>query len=265
MERLSRAPVSLVLAVIRFSPVENMEEKYLPAILDALRQAGYPVNKSGKVREIVIGMEGPVMTNAVERAHWEVRSLDETRSVILGKDRIVFQEGNHQDHATLFAEIERVLGIMLPLVGELVAEQVALRYLDYFTASAELPLEKHLQSGMLGWPSAALANAAGKKIQLQQFGAQDERTQLALRVARGEFDGVFPGDLMPHAPKSRIQVAKKTDGTPADAVILDTDHAKTDRFMCTAKEAIQRLDRLHAGIHQVFMDVTTPEGRFQWQ
>ena len=48
-KKLTHAPLSLVLAQVRFSPLFLMGE-YVPRIQDQLRQKGYPVNASVTVK-----------------------------------------------------------------------------------------------------------------------------------------------------------------------------------------------------------------------
>ena len=51
---LSAQPLILVLCQVRFSPVRQMT-RYTPAIQDAFRRAGFPIERAGKVRQVTFG------------------------------------------------------------------------------------------------------------------------------------------------------------------------------------------------------------------
>jgi uncharacterized protein (TIGR04255 family) len=76
-DRLTNAPLSLVLAQVRFSPLFLMAE-YVPRIQDQLRQKGYPVNASVTVKERQLTPGGSA---ARDREHWEFMSKDRRTSV----------------------------------------------------------------------------------------------------------------------------------------------------------------------------------------
>ena len=58
---LSAQPLVLVLCHLRFSPVRQME-RYIPAIQDAFRRTGFPIERAGKVHQVTFTPSGSALS-----------------------------------------------------------------------------------------------------------------------------------------------------------------------------------------------------------
>ncbi len=91
-EKLTNSPLVLSLCQVRFSRLEAMGE-YIPAILKELR-ADFPVNLSGQVQEVVMGVQG-IRTS--DRQRWEFVSQERHSSVVVNDGFVTFQTTDY-DH-----------------------------------------------------------------------------------------------------------------------------------------------------------------------
>ena len=80
----------LVLCQVRFSPVRRMG-RYIPAIQEAFRRAGFPIERAGKVQQVTFGPGDGVPVQVVEQQRWEYRNRDETRSIMVTQDSVTLQ------------------------------------------------------------------------------------------------------------------------------------------------------------------------------
>ena len=63
----------LVLGQVRFSPVRQMSD-YIPAIQEEFRRHGFPIERAGKVQQLIFGPSGGVPVQVVEEQRWEYRT-----------------------------------------------------------------------------------------------------------------------------------------------------------------------------------------------
>lgn len=87
---LSAQPLVLVLCQVRFSPVRQME-RYIPAIQDAFRRHGFPIERAGKVQQVTFRSSGSALVEVVEQQRWEYRNRDETSSILVMQDSVILQ------------------------------------------------------------------------------------------------------------------------------------------------------------------------------
>src|SRR4051812_42041267 len=85
---LAHQPLALVLAQVKFSPIRQIAQ-YVPAIQEAFRRGGYPIERPGKVQQIVLAALGSAQIT--EQPRWEYRTREETRSVLLLEEGVVLQ------------------------------------------------------------------------------------------------------------------------------------------------------------------------------
>ena len=79
---LANQPLVLVLGQVRFSPVRQMND-YIPAIQEEFRRHGFPLERAGKVQQLIFGPSGGVPVQVVEEQRWEYRTRDETWSILV--------------------------------------------------------------------------------------------------------------------------------------------------------------------------------------
>ena len=129
---LSNQPLVLVLGQVRFSPVRQMSD-YIPAIQEEFRRYGFPIERAGKVQQLILGPAGGVPVQVVEEQRWEYRTRDETWSILVMQDCVVLQTtayGRFEDFAD---KLRHALGTVLAKTEHDrlgVVQRVGLRYVD---------------------------------------------------------------------------------------------------------------------------------------
>ena len=66
---LANQPLVLVLGQVRFSPVRQIAD-YIPAIQEEFRRHGFPLERAGKVQQLIFGPAGGVPVQVVEEQRW---------------------------------------------------------------------------------------------------------------------------------------------------------------------------------------------------
>ena len=108
-------------------------ERYTPAIQDAFRRTGFPIERAGKVRQVTFGPSDSAPVQMVEQQRWEYRNREETWSVLVTADSVILQTTAY----TRFEEFAERLQLAVSTVlteSELaqfgVVHRVGLRYID---------------------------------------------------------------------------------------------------------------------------------------
>ena len=66
-------------------------ERYIPAIQDAFRRTGFPIERAGKVQQVTFEAGGSAPVQMVEQQRWEYRDREETTSVLVTQDNVILQ------------------------------------------------------------------------------------------------------------------------------------------------------------------------------
>ena len=122
---LSSQPLILVLCQLRFSPVRQMN-RYTPAIQDAFRRTGFPIERAGKVRQVTFTPSGSAPVQMVEQQRWEYRNREETWSVLVTQDSVILQ-------TTAYTRFERFAERLQSAVNTVLTESE-----EYRTRSSSL-------------------------------------------------------------------------------------------------------------------------------
>ena len=89
-EPLSRQPLVLALCQVRFSTVQVGD--YIPAIQEEFRRRGLPIERAGKVQQLIFVPGGGAPIQAVEQQRWEYRTKDEFWSILVMADSVVLPD-----------------------------------------------------------------------------------------------------------------------------------------------------------------------------
>ena len=65
--------------------------RYTPAIQDAFRRTGFPIERSGKVHQVTFTPSDSAPVQMVELQRWEYRNREETWSVLVTEDSVILQ------------------------------------------------------------------------------------------------------------------------------------------------------------------------------
>lgn len=247
---LSKNPLVLVLAQVRFSPVRTMDT-YIPGIQEAFRRHGFPIERAGKIQQLTIT---PTGIQAVEQERWEFRNKDERWSVTVLQDSVVLQTtsyGKFEDFAekleaavkTVFDQTEQdKLGII---------QRVGLRYIDIIQPRDGESYRDYLREGFHGAADAPFQKGS-HRLYVESVGLTDVGDTpgtLILRVAQNDQGFDLPPDLVGGAPKRQPRAKAGELVT-----LVDMDHSIEGNFDPAAKWVKQRAYKLHDHLVDAFHD-----------
>jgi len=213
-KKLTHAPLSLVLAQVRFSPLFLMGE-YVPRIQDQLRQKGYPVNASVTVKELQFTPGGSA---ARDREHWEFMSKDRRTSVVVTEGFVVVQTTAYEDFEHFIAQLKAVVATVNDTVGGLLVERIGLRYVDAIVPKSGETWRQYVQTTLHGFDSPLFNES--KTLRLHQTIAETDVGHIIVRLHQNLDAAVLPPDL-----GTGVLKAQPTPAKPGEVVTLvDVDH-----------------------------------------
>ncbi len=254
---LSKQPLALVLAQVRFSPVRQMD-RYIPQIQEAFRRSDFPIERSGKVRQVTFGLQGAPVQMA-EQDRWEYRTRDERWSVLVFEDSLVLQTTNygrfeefaerlHSALSTVLAETEHDrLGIV---------ERVGLRYVDVIQPQQNEDYRAYLRSGLHGVADQVF-QAGTHRTHIESTGqttVDDLEGTLVVRIAQNDLGLSLPPDLLEAAPKHEPRAARGELLT-----LVDMDHFIVGTFDPAAHQIIEKAYIMHDHIIETFHEHVVSE------
>jgi uncharacterized protein (TIGR04255 family) len=213
--KLSRSPLSLVLAQVRFERLEAMGD-YMPAIQDRLRRSGYPLNKSGRITEVQVTQQG---TRQSERPHWEFLSKDRHTGVVLNEGFVVLQTTKYEGFEQFLDAFVQVIRTVSEEVHGLYIQRVGLRYVDAIQAREGESWKDYVQPGLHGFEGDVFRE--GSTLSLHQTVARTRDGTMIVRLMQTRDGALLPPDLL---ATSLAQPAISPPTQGALVTLLDIDH-----------------------------------------
>ncbi len=144
-QKLPRAPLIFVLALIRFTPVLKMAV-YVPDIQDRLRKQGFPKYRHESVQNIMIGSPTPL--EAISRWVFD-RSENETQ-VVLSTDAIAVQTASYGTFSNFLEDVKNAFQPLAEYAQPDSIQQIGLRYVDLLSDIDDIKCDDLLQAGLRG-------------------------------------------------------------------------------------------------------------------
>ena len=264
-EPLSAQPLVLVLCQVRFSAVRQME-RYIPAIQDAFRRTGFPIERSGKVHQVTFGPGSSAPVQMVEQQRWEYRNREETWSVLVTEDNVTLQTTAY----TRFEQFAERLHLAVNTVltesehdGYGVVHRVGLRYIDVVRPGADKGFRYYLRQGLHGVPDEVFQ--PGRHLLHVESRGQTVVSGLTgtmiVRIVQNDQGHSLPPDLMAAAP------AYSPRAGPGDLVtLIDMDHYVEGTFDPDSEWVVARAYEMHDHIIETFHNqVVTEDASKEWK
>ena len=264
-EPLSAQPLVLVLCQVRFSPVRQME-RYIPAIQDAFRRTGFPIERAGKVHQVSLEPGGSAPVQMVEQQRWEYRNREETWSVVVTEENVILQTTAY----TRFEEFaERLQSAVHTVLAESeheglgVVHRVGLRYIDVVLANAGNDFRFYLREGLHGVPDEVF-QPGRHLLHLESRGqtmvGSDPGTMI-IRIVQNDQGHSLPSDLLAAAPRHSPRAG------PGELItLIDMDHYVEGTFDPDSEWVVARAYEMHDHIVETFHDhVVTREAIEEWK
>lgn len=260
---LSRQPLVLVLCQVRFSTVQVGD--YIAKIQEEFRRKGFPIERAGKVQQLILAPAGGAPIQAVEQQRWEYRTRDEYWSILVMPDSVVLQTTAYERfegfakqlrHAvdTVFAKTEHNrLGVV---------HRVGLRYIDAVRPRSREDFRFYLRDGFHGIADNVFQDGT-QRLHVESAG----KTQvgevpgtMVVRVVQNDQGLLVPPDLVGSAPRQ---------GLSADAgeliTLIDMDHYVEGSFDPDTRWIVETAYEMHDQIVETFhKQVVTAEAIAAW-
>ena len=262
---LANQPLVLVLGQVRFSPVRQMSD-YIPAIQEEFRRHGFPIERAGKVQQLIFGPSGGVPVQVVEEQRWEYRTRDETWSILVMQNCVVLQ-------TTAYGRFEHFADRLLHAVGTVlsktehdqlgVVERVGLRYVDVVRPRDGEDFRFYLRPGFHGVADEVF-RAGTHRLHVESTGRTsvgDVSGTLIVRVVQNDQGVSLPPDLVGGAPKLAPRAVNGELIT-----LIDMDHYIEGNFQPEAGWIVARMYEMHDHIVETFHDhVVTEDAVTVWK
>ena len=244
-----------MLCQVRIAAVRDMAS-YIPALQDRLRRDGFPVDVSKEVLDLSVQAEGPATER--RRAHWEFRSLDEDRSIIVGDGAVVVQTTAYDCFESFLTTLSFAMAAVDAAVGDLVVERVGLRYVDFIDPRPGESWKDYVKPGYHGQENDIVRPETSVHF-AQTVADTGPGQQMIVRLTQNRDGNLLPPDLAPHHPV----LAKRVE--PGNlATLLDLDHYREARQPFEIGKVVETAWTLHDGLDVMFRDVVTKHAMEVW-
>ena len=248
---LSHQPLVLVLGQVRFSPVRQMGD-YISAIQEEFRRYGFPIERAGKVQQLILGPAGGVPVQVIEEQRWEYRTRDETWSILVMQDCVVLQTtayGRFEDFAD---KLRHALGTVLAKTEHDrlgVVQRVGLRYVDVVQPREGEDFRFYLRDGFHGVADEVFRPGT-HRLHVESTGRTsvgDVPGTLVVRVVQNDQGVSLPPDLVGGAPRHASRAAAGELIT-----LIDMDHYIEGNFNPDAEWVAARTYEMHDDVIETF-------------
>lgn len=254
--KLDKAPITLALCQIRFSPIRDIAT-YVPKVQVALRQAGYRLDMSGQVQEIVFGPQGP-QTRPFDR--WEFLNVEKSRSVIITEQFAAFQTTVYTNFEDFVPEVIRLMDALVGAGADILITRVGLRYVNAIVPSNGKNWRSYVGPGLHG---IHLTSMTGALAAYHVFGETTHGRLLARMTQNSE------GMLVPIEMGQQNLALQRQPPAPGTTITLvDIDHFKEwnkDFIDYQPKAMEQLLWDLKAVTYDVFRSFVTESAVEEWK
>ncbi len=262
---LRKQPLVLVLGQVRFSPVRQMDD-YIPSIQEEFRRHGFPLERAGKVQQLIFGPGGGVPVQIVEQPRWEYQTKDETSSILVTVDSVVLQSTAYEKFEDFAEKLLHAVRTVLAKTehDQLgVVQRVGLRYVDVVQPREKEDFRFYLRPGFHGVADDVF-QAGTHRLHVESRGKTsvgDEAGTMVVRVVQNDQGFSLPPDLVGAAPKH-------TPRSKAGELItlIDMDHFIEGNFAPDAEWVVARAYDLHDHLVETFHNhVVTEDAIEVWK
>lgn len=247
---LSRQPLVLVLGQVRFSPIRQID-RYIAEIQEQFRRSDFPVERTGKVRQITFG---PGKQHEVtEQERWEYRTKDEKWSVLVTQDDVVLQTTAYQRFEDFAARFQSVIQTVLEKTEHDhlgIVQRVGLRYVDVVKLREGEDFRAYVRSGFHGASDVVFQHGT-HRVHLESAGrtqiGDDVPGTMVVRVVQNDQGSSLPPDLVAGAPK-HANLAKAGEVV----TLVDMDHFIEGTFDPDAEWIVERAFEMHDHLIETF-------------
>jgi len=253
--KLPRAPLVLVVAQVRFSPIEDID-KYIPAIKAKLRTS-YPYFDTCHLQQITM-IDNGVQLSGIEQ--WFFTDRLKQTNLVLSKHSFAVNTVNYNTFdeylPKVYSAMEEISTI-LNWADCATLEQVSLRYVDWIYPLDGVSSERMIKDEYLG------GYLDDDGVQLRQV-ILERKTSLGGVVRTIIYRPNNPQVVLGEFQSIRLNQPKFTEGT--SFIILDMVHSKpTQGEDFTRDHILSVLESLHDEVDRLFKQIPSQEAHRIWE
>jgi uncharacterized protein (TIGR04255 family) len=258
-EKMSKAPVYLVLAQVQFNSVLALD-KYISSIQESFRKLGYPDFRTNLMQtfNLNVGPQSQVVPVA-PLAQYVFSDIEKTRAFVLLHNSLTYNVTEYDVFGTFSAELLNGLEVIQSAVGGLsYTERIGVRYLDAIFPTASETLSLYLTPSVMG-----LVEKIGGTLTHSFFetATRLDQVNVVSRVIVQPGSVGLPADLQPF-PVEIPDRFKTLNGLHAS---LDNDGSTQVRAKFDSARLKKELLSIHDEINKVFKSTVTPYALERWR
>jgi uncharacterized protein (TIGR04255 family) len=261
-EKLSKSPITYVLAQVRFTNIESME-KYIPELQEIIRQQ-FPIFK--KITIQAIDLRDRKFSDIIQ---WHFMDENSVTGILLDGTSISIHTSKYDNFLKLQKQFDNVLTEFNKILNISLCVRLGLRYINLIESN----LDKYIQPELLGFHLKDTTHFEKNKflartelIQKSKIGiVKIKSTHMGDNEVTDERENIFvPSDMINIADLLSFKHHKKPS---KDFSIIDIDHfyEKNEKFeVFDVKEIINDLTRIQDASYNAFTAAVTPRALKDW-
>jgi uncharacterized protein (TIGR04255 family) len=237
--------------------------EYIPAIQEEFRRSGFPLERAGKVQQLVFGPGGGVPVQLIEQQRWEYLTKEETWSIIVMEDNVTLQTTAYEKFEDFAQRLMRAMRTVFAKTehDQLgVVQRVGLRYVDVVQPRAGEDYRFYLRPGFHGVADEVFKTES-HRVHVESAGKTlvgDVSGTMVVRVVQNDQGFSLPPDLLSAAPK---HVSRAKAGELI--TLVDMDHSIEGTFDPDADWVVARAYDLHDHLIETFHEHVVTKGAIE--
>ena len=261
-KRLSKSPISYVLAQIRFTSIESIK-KYIPEIQDKIRH-DFPIFQKITIHALEMREDGQPSPSIIHQ--WHFMDKDSVTGILLDGKSITIHTSKYDQFDGLISKLKKALGDMNEILNISLFVRLGVRYINI----VENNLDEYIKKGLLGF------HLEGKSFDKNKYLVNSELTQKSsrglIRVKSTLFGSkeIISGQPNVLIPPELFNVANYLSfvhhNQPKDKfLMLDIDHSDETKGDFEIEKVISGLKDLQDAAYQAFHEAVTEKALKIWQ
>lgn len=255
---LSKGPLRVCLAMLRFSPIELIGGEYNARIQDTFRKNGLPNFASREQVENTIDGERKI------QPQWLFYDLDQTELVVISSSSFAYQAFSYLHFEAFKDRMFKLFELFCSITDFYKGTILTFLGLRYINAIESSDWTKYLTESFHGmkFPKNLIDDTAHQYQSMISQGitniGNDDHANLIVRTMQNRQGVVYPPDITVFSQPSNQSDALIT--------ILDIDHFAMLQEQPKGSDFIHDLlDRLHEGSEQVFFNAISEQAIKEWK
>lgn len=259
--KLSKAPVCLTLAQVRFNVIPLLD-KSLPEIQDRLRQVGFPVYSSSLTHliELVSTGEGQMQQRQSTGTRHVFSNVRGTDVLTLDQNSLTYELSDYPVFETFLGQFRRALEVLSNLLPLEVTERLGMRMVDVVQPLRGEELERYLKPEVFGL-SRVVKTPLEHQQSLTESVYRSGTRGLVFRAVRVPSGMALPPDLS----ANRAKIDQRFLDYKGETVMLDCDSFDDGHRAFAIGEVVEALNLLKADLSACFKAAITQYAEEIWR